>query len=123
MAKTKMEKCEFLGSFQTLPGKEGEVIYTVTSTSDRTSGHHETRCWGWYPKKEDAFAAVKMNAGDMHETTFQYVVIEEVPSGVVPFSKAIQWFRYKPNKVYSKGRWVRCKTPKWAQSTINFSIG
>jgi len=119
MAKAKMDKCEFLGSFQTLPGKEGEVIYTVASTSER----HDTRCWGWYPKKEDAFAAVKMNAGDMHECSYTHVVIEEVPSGIIPMSKAIQWFRYKPNKVYSEGRWVRCKPPKFAECTINFSLG
>lgn len=122
MAKAKLEKCEFLGSFETLPGQEGKVIYTVTSTESSVIGER-SRCWGWYSKKEDAFAAVKMNAGDMHETTFQYIVIEEVSEGVPPFSKAIQWFRYVPNKVYSKGRWVRCKPPEFAQSVINFSLG
>jgi hypothetical protein len=119
MTKPKLEKCEFLGSFQTLPGKEGEVIYTVTSSTK----NHRTRCWGWYPKKEDAFAAVKMNAGDMHECEYTHIVIEEVPAGVPPYSEAIQWFRYIKNKKYTSGHWVKCKKPEWAGGVINYSLG
>ena len=123
----KMESVKFIGSFSGTPIKENEFIYLITSVkSDERSGwgYSENRCWGWVATEKEAKYAVSINAGDMHETTFDYVVIEKQPSGIPAVAEVVAW--YKCTGHYPEGRnwrvWKRCKAPEWSKGTCNWGI-
>lgn len=86
----------------------------------------EKRTWGWLPSLKHARKAVAMNSGDMYETTFTHVIIEEVPAGICALNKVVDVYKWCPDKTdknHWRGKWVRCQKPKWMKRTVNFTIG
>lgn len=120
-------KFEFIGSFKGL-ASIGE-IFTVTSIEGSKKGsdmHRDSRCWGWFPTEAEAKKAVKKNAGDMFEMSYTHIVIEKVPAGIVVMAEAVHWYEWTMTNTktpYKDGKWVKCQQPKWAEGTINWSLG
>jgi len=86
----------------------------------------ENRTWGWLPSLEHARKSVAVNAGDMHETTYNYVIIEEVPAGVCVMNRVVEVYRWRPDrqdKNHWRGKWIRCAKPKWIGQAVNWTIG
>lgn len=78
------------------------------------------RCWGWFKDKKRAIQAVMNNETDMFELGwYTYAVVEEVPSGIIPISKALGWFEFDHKKKTVK----KTETPLFAKHVCNFSIG
>ena len=120
----KIKSVEFIGSFSGTPIKENEFVFTVTSieSSDGIGcGFCEKRCWGWVATEKEAEYAVSINAGDMQETTYDYVVIEKYPSGIPAVAEIVAWYKWTGN--YPNGPvWERCEAPKWAEGICNWSF-
>ena len=117
-----MKNVKFIGSFSGTPIKENEAIYLITSVeSDKTVGCSKRRCWGWFATEKEAKYAVSINASDMRETTFDYVVIEKQPSGIPVIAEVVAWYKWTGN--YPNGQvWKRCKAPDWSKGTCNWGI-
>jgi hypothetical protein len=58
------------------------VIYTVTALA---YAPHDTRCWGWFPTREEAEAAIRADNNDLifENGSFDWAVIEEIPPGIM----------------------------------------
>jgi len=120
----KMTNVKFIGSFQGLLAKGH--IFTVTSIQTTIYKNKEKsanrRCWGWFPTEKEAKHAVDINAGDMMEISYTYVVIEKHPAGILVEPVVIAWYKWTGR--YPKGKiWKRCKAPEWAEGTIGWGFG
>lgn len=80
----------------------------------------EPRCVGYYFKLEDAISAVENNVLDIHETNFNFVVIESCSEGLYPIDSTEQyWFEW--NREHEK--YVSCERPEEYKSIIRIGIG
>lgn len=93
-----------------------DTIFTIT-----TLGHLGTkqceRTVGWWPTLPEAKEVVIHNWGDIHETCYDHVVIEEISLGLYPLSKNEYWFRWKDNK------YVESTKPVEFIGLCNWAIG
>jgi hypothetical protein len=119
--KAKMENVTYMGTHYGYDGKKAPSIYTVTSIRAVNNRCEHNRCWGWYSNKEDALKAVKSNAGDMNETTYTHIIVEEIPPGVPADATAIKFYEWVGT--WETGKWKVCKTPEWAKGVVNFALG
>lgn len=89
----------------------------------------ERRVFGYFPTEEQARDAVKADTADFNEAgKYEYLVIEEVPPGVHPNTRDVQWYRHfvaLPGKRGERirGRFEPINKPKDAAAGTNFSIG
>lgn len=93
-----------------------KFIYSVTSIASKEIAYI-SRCWAWYPTSTQAYGAVRRNDGDMHELSYDYLVIEKTPPGMMQFSEQIQWYHWVKND------WKPCKVPVFAKRIANWGIG
>lgn len=91
-------------------------IYFVTSVASKERAYR-SRCWAWYPTYTQAYGVVRRNDGDMHELSYDYIVIEKVPPGMMQLAEQVQWYRWV------KGAWKPCDTPKFAKGVVNWCLG
>lgn len=68
---------------------------------------------------EEASYLVLSNAGDMHETNNQYVVIESLSFGIYQPCHEIHWFQWNEEKL----AYEAIETPTKFKNTTNFGIG
>ena len=98
-------------------------IYLVASyeSLEPTS---KSRTWGWFPSLEEARQAVQTNFGDLHEGTFAWLVIEEMPEGVCVVASFAEWYAWCPdgNDRY-EGSWTCVGKPKVTDGVVNWTIG
>jgi hypothetical protein len=118
----------YLGSTQTYPLDNVAPVYMVMSIRFDNGAKiwSENRTWGWLPTLAHARKTVAMNSGDMHETTFNYVIIEKVPAGICVENEVVdvyKWLPDKRDKNHWHGKWVKCQKPKWMGNTSNWTIG
>lgn len=85
-----------------------------------------SRTWGWFPTLREASEDVSLNVGDLHETTFNYVIIEEVYAGICSDTKVVEVYKWRPyngNKNSYQGKWVKCRRkPRWTQGIIGLTL-
>jgi hypothetical protein len=120
----KMESVKSIGSFSGTPVKDDENIYLITSVESDESvswGCSKRRCWGWVATEKEAKYAVSINASDMQETTYDYVVIEKQPSGIPAIAEVVAWYKWT-GRYPSGWVWKRCKAPDWSKGTCNWGI-
>jgi len=91
-------------------------IYFVTAIASKERAYR-SRCWAWYPNLLGASKAALRNDGDMHELTYDYLVIEKLSSGVMQIAEQVKWYHWV------KGAWKLCDTPKFSKSIVNWCIG
>jgi hypothetical protein len=64
-----------------------------------------------------ASKAALRNDSDMHEQSYDYLVIEKMSSGVMQIAEQVQWYRWV------KGKWKDCSVPKFAKGIVNWCVG
>jgi len=111
---------------QVFPVRIGkQVIYTVTCHepgvfSKKVRERSRTRVWGWFRDKRRAMASVMCNSTDMFEEGYYtYAVVEGVTSGLIPYAKQIQWFKYD----HKKKTVTKIEKPAFSKSIVNYSMG
>lgn len=70
------------------------ILTEKTDCKSEEAQNQTSRCFGYYVKEEDARIALKNNNCDMHETMYDYAVIEKVEEGIHPISDIVGWFQY-----------------------------
>jgi hypothetical protein len=102
-----------------------KVIYTVTSTCFNEGIEIcSPRCWGWWPTEYQAVKSIKGNDGDMHEGTYNYLVLETFPPyafGCAQKGYKKTWYTWVGSE--DTGRWRKCKEPAWTKCVSGWGIG
>lgn len=86
-----------------------------------TSDGQRKRVWGWYPTWKEAELAIAQNRGSMHESLYDWLVMEEVQMGIGAGSRVCDWYTWEHE--------LRCWgvafqwSPEWADDVCNFGIG
>ena len=103
---------------------ERTKIYTITGMTNLQKGvddfpdFGDTRIFGYYTSKEHAFESTKHNALDIHETIYDYVIIEEVEEGLYQPSDERWFFHYIGNDTYEE-----ISEPDFMKHFCGISIG
>ena len=90
------------------PKPQYNKIYTITGLTELTLNdlgwpdYGATRTFGYYITKDDAIEAVKHNTLDIHETIYDYMLIEEIEEGLYNPSLTRWWFKYAGNDTYTE---------------------
>lgn len=93
---------------------------------------YDSRCFGYFEDKDRAMQAVEENWGDMHECSYNFLVIESLGQGIHPDTTSDPgceneiWFKWEgepqPTDPFF-GEWVKIKKPKWSDRIVNWAIG
>jgi hypothetical protein len=100
------------------------AIYTVTALNTAA----DTRCWGWYPTKEEAVAAISGEGADLffESNTYTHAVIEKVPpgimAGILPEAEA-WWFKAEEDPDGNYTITALDEAPEWAKGVLCFGMG
>lgn len=80
----------------------------------------DNRAWGWFKDLKTAKKCVKGNWGDLHELSYNYVVIEKFQEGILNQPRE-WWFKWKKSAEY--GTFVPTKKPHQLEGVIGFGLG
>ena len=80
------------------------------------SQHLNSRCFGYYPTLDGVVEAALQNRCNMHESLYNYLVIEEIGYGIHPDPIERKWFEWLD-------KWVECEKPEWTIGITNWAIG
>lgn len=78
----------------------------------------DNRTWGWYGQLDAALDAVHRNLTDLHETVYDYAVIEETGEGVCPDIVSERWFRFSR----SENGYRPCEKPADLRQVTHFAM-
>lgn len=79
---------------------------------------HE-RCFGYYSDKQKALKAADENWADMHECSYNWLIIEKISEGLPAIPKEEIWYQWD----YGVECWVHSEKPNWAKQIVNWGIG
>lgn len=96
-------------------------MYFITTMRSLEAGC-DTRCVGFLSSFKEADSMVRSNAGDMHETMYEYAVIEQGKEAIYPMLEVVQWYRFVPTGDY-RGYYVPIPPPEELANVCNFAIG
>jgi len=77
------------------------------------------RCFGYFSDKQKALRAADENWADMHECSFNWLLIEKIPEGLHAISEEEIWYKWDDGI----NRWIHVEKPAWSDKIINWSIG
>ena len=105
------------------------MIFTVTCillSKFNNSGEYAPvtmgiRCMGYYFKLEDAISSVTNNELDIHEETFNYVVVESCCEGVYASGDMNEQYWFEWNKEQEK--YQSCDCPEHYKNMTRIGIG
>ncbi len=97
------------------------AIISQEHLNDKFPLHNKLKnhTFGYYPTFEEAHAAVTDNVGNMCECMYDYIVIENIPSGVHALSDGENWYQWSSNL----NCWQSCVKPEEFRGIINFALG
>lgn len=114
-----LENCRFFHGLAKVPrDKDGQALYKKGSK----------RCFGYYPDKESALAAVSANVCNIQEYCYSVCVVEYLASGIHALSGKVDqtWFRWTvpaDEASQSDGQWLKISRPAETQQIVNFALG
>lgn len=79
----------------------------------------DDRTWGFFSNKDDAVRVLHNNITDVHESFYEYAVIEEYYEGIGSSTQNRQWFKWNDKK----GGYVEINEPICVRNICNFAIG
>lgn len=95
-------------------------VTTIGKFRKTDDGYDDIRCVGYFKLFNQAEFAILNNCGDIHETNYQYAVIENFGPGLYPLDLEENWW-YEWNK--DKEEYVRINKPEIFKGFVNFAIG
>ena len=84
-------------------------------------GSPDTRCFGFFNTYNEAYNAIENNSGDMHEYLYNYIVLEYMETGIHPYVRAVDWWKW----VDSEKKWVYISKKDWPEysNMSNWALG
>ena len=102
----------FITTITNLPGEN------VPFTDERRK-KHRSRCVGYFESLERAANLVESNACDLHETIYEFAVIEKLGEGIYPTPEEEHWFAFND----ALDRYEPIEKPSETNHTCNWAIG
>jgi hypothetical protein len=97
---------------------QDEYYYTITTLYFR-KGIPKTRTVAVVKEETEAISMVRGNYGDIHETIYNYCIIEQLQPGLYPNVLKEMWFKWDTRKE----EYIGCIKPKQVAHMVSFSIG
>jgi hypothetical protein len=97
---------------------QDEYYYTITTLYFR-KGIPKTRTVAVVKEEMEAIDIVRGNYGDIHETIYNYCLIEQLQPGLYPNVLKEMWFKWNS----TKKEYIGCVKPKQVAHMVSFSIG
>ena len=94
-------------------------ITSIAYYPDQTDFHKSSRCFGYFAALGEAVEAVKRNSCNMHESLYNYLVIEAFNEGIHPEVVQEYWYVWSD----FAHRWEGIYKPQFTLGTINWAIG
>lgn len=92
--------------------------YLVTTlNNEKTPG----RCVGMFLTLGEAQSIVEQNTCDIHENSYDFVVVEDVAFGLYPAILSEYWYHWEQKNGVEQ--YVQCEKPGHLSHITNFSIG
>ena len=76
------------------------------------------RTFGFAHDLTTAHRYVTDNVGNMHECLYDYIVIEDIPSGIHSLCEREEWYRWTGKR----WKWLK-KKPAQFRGIVNFALG
>lgn len=98
-------------------------MYFITALTglDRS---FDTRCFGYYPAREEALLAVQENRCDLNEGIYNNIVVEKIDKGIHSITEEEIWFEWLQTGEYlGEGNWHQIAKPLETNHTTNYAIG
>jgi len=77
------------------------------------------RCFGYHEDKQSALEAVDLNLADMHEDTYNWLVVEKISAGLHVQPEEEIWYAWDDGL----DKWVHADKPVFSEKIVNWSIG
>lgn len=98
-------------------------MYFITALTGLDESSN-TRCFGYYPTREEALLAVLENRSNLNEGIYNYIVVEKIGIGIHSLSEEETWFRWLQTGGYlGEGNWRQIAKPPETEHIINYAIG
>ena len=94
-------------------------MYFITALTGLEESDN-TRCFGYYPEKEEALEAVLENRCNLNEHIYNYLVVEKIDKGIHSITKEETWFQWSKT---GQGKWCQIAKPLETEHIINYAIG
>lgn len=78
------------------------------------------RTFGFFNSYEEAYKAIKTNAGNMQEGLYDWIALEYIEPGIHPKVHKIEWYNVSP---YFQWISMGNKCPKEFEGLTNFALG
>ena len=78
-----------------------------------------SRCFGYFATWEEAHATVTDNIGSLHESIYDFIVIEHIPAGIHAIPDEEHWYYWCERL----NCWQPDQKPAEFQGLINWAIG
>lgn len=98
---------------------QDDYYYVVTTLYSDKNKIPRTRNVAILKEEIDAIDVVVGNYGDIHETNYDYALIEQLQPGLYPNVLKESWFKWNDEKE----RYIGCERPREFAHIINFTIG
>lgn len=97
---------------------KNDPIYVITTIiGNDIMDREDSRCVGFCHELIETQYSVVNNLGDMHESWYKYVVIEEKFPGINCTNNNQWWY------VWDNSKYISCECPESYKNVINFGIG
>ena len=97
----------------------GRLKETGKSRSGEPIMRRSTRVWAWFSKFEDAARTIIYNETDIHETMYEYAMVEAVPEGMLPLRYQEWWWKWDNEQE----RYLPSSRPADYENVVSLSIG
>lgn len=95
--------------------------FFITAINSHRHWATSTRCWGYTDTLEQAREAVRTNYYDLHEGTYDYIVIEEhIMNAYAIATEFIEWWKWNENTHEYE---LTTEVPLFGQYITNWGIG
>lgn len=100
-----------------------DITFTKGQISDNRRAQQNHRTPGFFLTLEEAKQCVEENWGDIHETGYEYVVIEKTPPGLYTggFIEEEWWYRWEGDR--DEGKYVETEKPECTKCIVGWGIG
>ncbi len=78
-----------------------------------------SHCFGYFKTWDEAHATVTDNVGSLHESIYDFIVIEDIPDGIHSLMTEEHWYYWCD----ALNCWQPCVKPDEFKGVINWAIG
>ena len=92
---------------------------SVSSRSGNPIMSRSSRVWGWFTNLSEPLLIVQGNLTDIHECSYEYAMIEQIPHGMSPYGTREWWWKWSVDG----DRWIASSRPSDYKNVLGLTLG